>query len=237
MASRLVLANFALFNTICFGIVVKTIFFGRLRSIEYEVSTCRLAGRRLACYSGSLLTQQHLFERLWLFLTESLLALTIFRDDFSAPFAVMYGVLLFLKCFHWITADRVDYVGCLIVDSYTAAADPQMDQIPPPGPPTIFHVRCSLIIGLLTLIDCALVIYSLESIVVDGVSAMVLFASEFMILLASIGGTSARYTVGIIDLRRAQGREDAPSWEEKSMYLFYVDLGVGKPQLNMTQTS
>ena len=33
------------------------------------------------------------------------------RDDFSAPFAIMYGVLVFLKCFHWITADRVDYVS------------------------------------------------------------------------------------------------------------------------------
>lgn len=49
----MVLANFALFNTICFGIVVKTIFFGRLRSIEYEVSICRLEGRMLALYYGS----------------------------------------------------------------------------------------------------------------------------------------------------------------------------------------
>ena len=65
------------------------------------------------------------------------------------------------------------------------------------------------------------------SITTDGVSSMVLFASEFTILLASILGTCARYSVGIIDLRRARGREDAPSWEEKSMYLFYVDLGVG----------
>lgn len=24
---------------------------------------------------------------------------------------MMYGVLVFLKCFHWITADRVDYVS------------------------------------------------------------------------------------------------------------------------------
>jgi hypothetical protein len=32
------------------------------------------------------------------------------RDDFSAGFAMMYGLLVFLKCFHWITADRVDYV-------------------------------------------------------------------------------------------------------------------------------
>jgi E3 ubiquitin-protein ligase synoviolin len=62
------------------------------------------------------LTVQHLFEKLWIFLTESLLALTIFRDDFSAPFAFMYGVLLFLKCFHWITADRVDYVSTTAVN-------------------------------------------------------------------------------------------------------------------------
>ncbi|ORY27651.1 hypothetical protein BCR39DRAFT_537671 [Naematelia encephala] len=184
----MVLANFALFNIICFGIAVKTIFFGQLRAIEYE----------------------HLFERSWLFVTESLLALTIFRDDFSIPFIIMYGLLLFLKCFHWITADRVDY----------------MDQIPPPGPPLTFHLRTASIIFFLTALDLILVSYSLETILVDGVSAMVLFASEFMILLASVSGTMARYIVGLIDLRRARGRADAPSWEEKSMYLFYIDLAV-----------
>ncbi|RXK38218.1 hypothetical protein M231_04502 [Tremella mesenterica] len=184
----MILGNFALFNVICLGIALKTIFFGRLRPIEYE----------------------HLFERLWLFLTESLLALTIFRDDFNAPFAIMYSLLLFLKCFHWITADRVDY----------------MDQIPPPGPPISYHLRISSIISLLTAVDMILVIYSLETIILDGPSAMILFASEFMILLASISGTFARYMIGLIDLRRARGRADAPSWEEKSMYLFYIDLAV-----------
>ncbi|WWC87630.1 uncharacterized protein L201_002520 [Kwoniella dendrophila CBS 6074] len=184
----MVLANFALFNTILFGIGLKKIFFGQLRAIEYE----------------------HLFERLWIFLTESLLALTIFRDDFSAPFALMYGVLLFLKCFHWITADRVDY----------------MDQIPPPGPPKLYHIRITSIILLLAIFDFVLVSYSLETILTEGVSAMVLFASEFTILNASVIGTAARYTVGLIDLRRARGRSDAPPWEEKSMWLFYVDLTV-----------
>jgi len=67
-----VLANFALFNVICFGILLKKIFFGQLRPIEYEVRMSRLID--LACVNA-----QHLFERLWLFLTESLLALTIFR--------------------------------------------------------------------------------------------------------------------------------------------------------------
>jgi E3 ubiquitin-protein ligase synoviolin len=83
-----------------------------------------------------------------------------------------------------------------------------MDQIPPPGPPALFHIRTSLIITLLTIADLVLVTYSLESILLDGVSAMVLFASEFMILLASIGGTTARYVVGLVDLRRARGRVD-----------------------------
>lgn len=34
----MVLANFALFNAIWVGVVLKTVFFGRLRAIEYEVS-------------------------------------------------------------------------------------------------------------------------------------------------------------------------------------------------------
>ena len=49
-----------------------------------------------------------------------------------------------------------------------------------------------------------------------------------MILLASIAGTAARYGVNCLDIRRARGREDAPAWEAKSMYMFYIDLAVGK---------
>ena len=32
------------------------------------------------------------------------------REDFDAAFIVMFGLLLFLKCFHWIAADRVEWV-------------------------------------------------------------------------------------------------------------------------------
>ncbi|TXT10974.1 hypothetical protein VHUM_01725 [Vanrija humicola] len=184
----LILGNFLLFLAICTGVVWKRIFFGELRPIEYE----------------------HLFERLWIFLTESLLALTIFSNAFSIPFALMYGLLVFLKCFHWITADRVEYV----------------DQIPPPGPPLSFHLRIAAIMTILTVTDIVLFLYSAESIVLEGVSVMILFTSEFAILLVSILGTWARYGVAVADLRRAQGREDAPAWEQKSMYLFYVDLAV-----------
>lgn len=104
----------------------------------------------------------------------------------------------------------------------------QLDQVPPPGPPWGFHVRIASVTVLLTLFDSLLFMYATESVLVDGVSAMLLFASEFAILLVAIAGTWARYTVGIIDLRRAGGRADAPTWEEKSMYLFYIDLAAGE---------
>ncbi|BEJ13156.1 hypothetical protein CspHIS471_0303300 [Cutaneotrichosporon sp. HIS471] len=186
--SLIVLANFCLFLGIMLGVCFKRLFFGDLRPVEYE----------------------HMFERLWIFLTESLLALTIFREDFSASFLVLYSALVFLKCFHWISADRVDYI----------------DQVPPPGPPAWFHVRLGAVLALLTTLDVLLFLYTMEHVMVVGVSAMVLFASEFAILVAAICGTWARYAVGVADLHRARGRVDAPAWEEKSMHLFYIDLAV-----------
>ena len=103
-----------------------------------------------------------------------------------------------------------------------------MDQIPHPGPPTIFHIRITTILLLLTLIDTCLILYSLESLLYDGVSATILFASEFTILLATVLGTAARYGVGVVDIRRARGDADAPAWAGKGMVLFYIDLGVGE---------
>lgn len=111
----------------------------------------------------------------------------------------------------------------------------QMDQIPPPGPPRQFHIRMVSIVSFLMLLDFLFVSYSLETILLEGVSAMIIFASEFVILQATIAGSAARYAVGVIDLRRARGREDAPVWEAKSTYLFYIDLSVGQLNLHHQQ--
>ena len=53
---------------------------------------------------------QRLYDRLWFFITESLLAFTIFRDEFDIPFVVMFGFLLFVKSFHWLAGDRIEWV-------------------------------------------------------------------------------------------------------------------------------
>ncbi len=57
---------------------------------------------------------KHLYDRSWFSLTETCLAFTVFRDDFSPHFVALFAVLLFLKCFHWLLEDRVDYVRKII---------------------------------------------------------------------------------------------------------------------------
>lgn len=65
------------------------VFLGTLRAAEFE----------------------HLMERFWYALTETCLAFTVFRDDFNPKFVALFTVLLFLKSFHWLAEDRVDYVS------------------------------------------------------------------------------------------------------------------------------
>ncbi|KAJ9112242.1 hypothetical protein QFC22_006326 [Naganishia vaughanmartiniae] len=52
----------------------------------------------------------------------------------------------------------------------------------------------------------------------------IFFGTEFAILLTTSLSIIAKYTINIIDLVRARGREDAPPWEGKSMAVFWVDL-------------
>lgn len=69
------------------------IFLGTLRAAEFE----------------------HLMERFWYALTETCLAFTVFRDDFNPKFIALFTVLLFLKSFHWLAEDRVDYVCKILI--------------------------------------------------------------------------------------------------------------------------
>ena len=57
---------------------------------------------------------EHLVERSWFAVTETCLAFTVFRDDFSPKFVALFTILFFLKCFHWLAEDRVEYVWSFI---------------------------------------------------------------------------------------------------------------------------
>ncbi|KAL6308184.1 hypothetical protein BKA93DRAFT_765822 [Sparassis latifolia] len=186
--SVLILANFGFILSLLCGRLLQRLFFGPLQAREVE----------------------RLYDQTWMFVTESLLAFTIFRDDFDIPFVLMFGFLLFVKCFHWLAQDRVE----------------SMDQTTYPGPPTLFHIRMVGLFGLLFWTDLLMFVLAVESTYTNGIGGMVLFASEYAILMASVWNATARYTLSVLDFRRARtrGGENAPPWEHKSMYVFYVEL-------------
>ncbi|BGP24877.1 E3 ubiquitin-protein ligase synoviolin [Rhodotorula toruloides] len=177
-ACMMILWNQGIFQTVMFGKLLQAVFLGELRLIEVE----------------------RLQERGWFAVTETLLALTIFKDDFESTFVVLFVGLLFLKVFHWLASDRVEMME-------------QAAQVP-----RLAHARMIGLLSLLWLADFACLLYAVESIMVDGPTVMIMFASEYMILLATVWTTTMKYALHCIDMRR-----ETP-WQAKSIYVFYVEL-------------
>ncbi|KAI8804752.1 hypothetical protein BJ742DRAFT_823128 [Cladochytrium replicatum] len=177
-ASLLVLLNFGAFLMIMAGRFLQKLFFGDLRALELE----------------------HLYDNSWVAVTETLLAMTIIRDEFDVTFVTLFMFLLFVKIFHWISNDRIDF----------------MEQIM--NPPVSFHVRMVIVMSLLLLTDFGQVWYAIEYTQTKGSSMMIIFGFEYAILSSLIVSMICKYILHTIDLR-----SEAP-WEQKSMYLFYLDL-------------
>lgn len=104
--------------------------------------------------------KQHLYERAWYAVTETCLAMTIFKDDFKTLFVVMFTFLLFLKVFHWLCQDRVD----------------SMEQSP--EIPMSFHVRMVTMIALLVTVDVLMILHAVEEVMTKKPNMMIMFGFE-----------------------------------------------------------
>ncbi|XP_023260944.1 E3 ubiquitin-protein ligase synoviolin, partial [Seriola lalandi dorsalis] len=120
------------------GKFMRKVFFGQLRAAEME----------------------HLIERSWYAVTETCLAFTVFRDDFSPRFVALFTLLLFLKCFHWLAEDRVDF----------------MERSP--NISWVFHMRVLSLMGLLGVLDFLFVNHACHSIITRGASVQLVFGFE-----------------------------------------------------------
>ncbi|KAK9456106.1 hypothetical protein V1511DRAFT_496565 [Dipodascopsis uninucleata] len=181
-----ILANMGIFLTILLGKLVQTIMFGSLRVIEME----------------------HLYEKAWYAVTETCLAMTIFRDEFDIRFLVMFTTLLFIKIFHWLCADRVEYMEQAV-----------------PSSPILFHVRLSATILILNFVDFYFIRFALDDIVSRGPNMMVMFAFEFAILATTAMSMTGRYLLSLIEAKLiAYSNNELDSWERKGEFLFYLDL-------------
>lgn len=163
------------------GKLMKKVFLGTLRAAEFE----------------------HLMERFWYALTETCLAFTVFRDDFNPKFVALFTVLLFLKSFHWLAEDRVDY----------------MERSPVIG--WIFHLRVAGLLACLGLLDYQLISYAYQSTIAKGATVQLVFGFEYAILMTMVLNTAIKYMFHAAELR-----SDSP-WENKAVFLLYTELIIG----------
>lgn len=166
---------------ILLGKMMRKVFFGQLRAAEME----------------------HLIERSWYAVTETCLAFTVFRDDFSPRFVAQFTMLLFLKCFHWLAEDRIDYMERSPLLTW------------------LFHVRAVLLLMFLGMVDAVLVHIAYNTVMQSGASVQLVFGFEYAILLTIVVTIQMKYVLHIIDLRSEN------PWDNKAVYLLYTELITG----------
>ena len=202
---------------------------------------------------------EQLYEKAWFAITETCLAMTIFREEVGAWFVVMFVTLLIGRVWAWIGEGRVEVL-----------------EQQPPSNPRLFHARLSTSLGLSVLLDMYMLNYSINTVRQQArPNMMVMFAFEFAVLSVASLSTCARYGLSLHEAaviqrqtdarlreRRQQitqerevarraaveaGQEvpaeppieemldeldvDVPGWEDKGRWTFYLDLSTGKFQL------
>jgi E3 ubiquitin-protein ligase synoviolin len=128
--------------------------------------------------------------------------MTIFRQDFTVGFFAAFVILSFVKIFHWMIQDRVDFIETT------------------PNVTRSQHIRIVAFIFLLIGIDYLLLHYALASTLSKGVSINLLFAFEYAIQISTAVTTLCKYTLSVIDMAM-EGR-----WDGKGVAVFYLELAL-----------
>ena len=156
-----VLGNFALTLLLLAGRVLKAVFLGSLRESESE----------------------RLYERVKESLMETCIAMTIFREEFSVSFVSYFSLLLFLKVFHWLATDRVEFLETT------------------PTVTRLQHARCTSLVVFLLLVDILFLREAIVSMTTQGMSVVLLFAFEYIILATTCINIATKYAFYCIDVQ------------------------------------
>ncbi|KAH8727230.1 hypothetical protein GQ44DRAFT_612324 [Phaeosphaeriaceae sp. PMI808] len=222
--SLMFLVNLMLIVAGIFGYGLQRLFYGPLRPIETE----------------------QLYDKAWFAVSETLLAMTIFRDDIGIWFFTMFLCLLAGKVWQWIGEGRVEFL-----------------EQQPPANPKLFHARLASSLLLSVAFDIFMMQYCVDSILSDSrPGVMVMFGFEYVLLAIASISTLLRYTLSLVELfithRQEKAKEEArrvareqatplvgdeqtqtptendddndddegdvPGWEEKGRWVFYLDL-------------
>lgn len=197
---------------------------------------------------------EQLYEKAWFAITETCLAMTIFRGELGGWFLVMFVCLLVGKVWGWIGEGRVEIL-----------------EQQPPANPRLFHTRLAVSLLLSVTFSSSMLEYCVKTVLRQArPDMMVMFGFEFAVLTILSCSTAARYAISLgeiyitrkqrrikmeerrLELRAAREQTlrqyesgqaptnlpneddidemelDVPGWEEKGRWIFYLELITGK---------
>lgn len=157
----MILINLILFIYGSFMYGLQRLCYGPLRPIEIE----------------------QLYEKSWFAITETCLAMTIFREEVGAWFLVMFVALLTGKVWGWIGDGRVEIL-----------------EQQPPANPRLFHIRLTTSLAMSVLYDLWLMHYTTSTVIQQArPNMMVMFLFEFAVLTTSSFATACRYAISLVE--------------------------------------
>jgi E3 ubiquitin-protein ligase synoviolin len=174
----MVMGNMALVLTLLVGRVTKKIFLGTLRDAEVEI----------------------LYENSRYAITETCLALTIFREELNMRVAALFAALLFAKIFHWLCQSRVEHLE-------------QQESVS-----ALTYSRILVLMSGLMGLDVSFVAVAAYMTLKTGPSVLLLFGFEFLVLAVTCISIFMRFMLHLIE-QRIDG-----NWESKDSYLFTIEL-------------
>lgn len=231
-ACLLILTNLLLVGACAFMFALQRLLYGPLRPIEVE----------------------HLSEKAWYAVLDTLLAMPSFREDVGGWLLTMFVLLLAGKVWGWIGEGRVDIL-----------------EQQPPANPRLFHMRLSTSLVVSVLFDMWMAWYCVDTVLANPrPGMMVIFTFEFTIQIVLSTFTLLRYCLAVAEIQvvkqqtqeaiearkleiraeRAEARQneteegrptpaspvddepievdenevDIPGWEEKRRWLFGLEV-------------
>ncbi|KAK6849614.1 hypothetical protein PG990_001453 [Apiospora arundinis] len=136
------------------------------------------------CYGQLRATEvEQLYEKAWFAVTETCLAMTIFREEVGAWFLVMFTALVTGKVWQWIGEGRVEVL-----------------EQQPPANPRLFHTRLSISLVFSIVYDIWLFSYAVNTVIQQArPNMMVMFLFEFAILTTDSFRTALRYILSLVE--------------------------------------
>eukprot|EP00834_Sanchytrium_tribonematis_P007549 NODE_700_length_4628_cov_1.474718.p1 type:complete len:328 gc:universal NODE_700_length_4628_cov_1.474718:2907-3890(+) len=106
--------------------------------------------------------REHLKERAWIHVTESIFALSMFRNGMSLPLALCSVGLFLLKSCFWVSMDRIDYIGQFNFDKG-------------------YYIKLSIFVAVLNIVNYYVIEYAVQQTLIK-LSPWIMFGFDHLLL-------------------------------------------------------